>query len=392
MDYYSLMNTRARELKPSGIRKYFDLIGMDDVIALGVGQPDFPMPERARVITQASLDDGHVPYTANAGVLSLREAICDYLDRRFDLHFDPVEETLVTVGGSEAIDLMLRTVINPGDEVIVPEPTFVCYGPLAELCGGVKVSLPLRMEDDFRLTPEALHRVLTPRTKVLVLPFPTNPTGGVMSREDLEAIGEVLEGTNVLVLSDEVYAELTYTGGHVSAASIPSLKDRTVLVSSTSKPYAMTGLRMGYACGPAPIIAAMTRVHQYGIMSAPTTAQIAAEAALRACDDDIEIMKASYDRRRRIMLEGFERMGLPCYEPKGAFYVFPCIRQSGLSSEEFCDRLLNEGRVAVVPGDAFGESGEGYIRICYAYAEEDLREALRRMEIFWKRVTQCAAE
>jgi len=392
MDYLNLLNTHARAMKPSGIRKYFDLIGMDDVIALGVGQPDFPMPERARIITQASLDDGHVPYTANAGVLSLREAICDYLERRFELHYDPKEETLVTVGGSEAIDLMLRTVLNPGDEVIVPEPTFVCYGPLAELCGGVHVSLPLREEDDFRLTPEALRRVLTPRTKVLVLPFPTNPTGGVMGREDLEAIGEVLEGTNVLVLSDEVYAELTYTGHHVSAASIPSLKERTVLVSSTSKPYAMTGLRMGYACGPAPIISAMTRVHQYGIMSAPTTAQIAAEAALRACDSDIEIMKESYDRRRKLMLEGFAQMGLPCYEPKGAFYVFPCIRESGLTSEEFCDRLLNEGRVAAVPGDAFGKSGEGYIRICYAYAEENLREALRRMEIFWKRVTQNNAK
>ena len=392
MDYHRLLNSTVREMRPSGIRKYFDLLdGMEDVITLGVGQPDFPVPEIVREAELAATEDGHLPYTANAGTMELREAISGYLSRRFDLHYEPENELVVTVGGSEAIDLMLRAVLNPGDEVIVPEPTFVCYGPLANLCGGVAVPLATTAADGFKLTPDALRAAITPRTKVLVLPFPTNPTGAILTRDDLAAIAEVLEGTDILVLSDEVYAELTFSGRHVSIASLPGMRERTVVVSSASKCFAMTGARLGYAAGPAPLIAAMTRIHQYGIMSAPTIAQIAAAKAFSSCDADIERMKLSYDRRRCLMLGGFASMGMPCREPQGAFYLFPDISASGLSSEEFCDRLLMEGRVAAIPGTAFGASGEGHIRICYAYAEERLCEALRRMAIFWRKVTGLAA-
>ncbi|MEA4823086.1 MAG: aminotransferase class I/II-fold pyridoxal phosphate-dependent enzyme [Clostridiaceae bacterium] len=392
MDYQNLFNTTVLEMRPSGIRKYFDLLdGMEDVITLGVGQPDFPVPEVVRMAQLSAMEDGHVPYTANAGTMELRESISGYLSRRFDLHYAPEHELLVTVGGSEAIDLTLRAVLNPGDEVIVPEPTFVCYGPLARLCGGVVVPLVTTAKEGFKLTPEALRAAITPRTKVLVLPFPTNPTGAIMTRDELSAIAEVLEDTDILVLSDEVYAELTYTGHHVSPASLPAMRDRTVVIGSASKNLAMTGARLGYAAAPAPIIAAMTRIHQYGIMSAPTVAQIAAAKAFASCDADIERMRLSYDRRRCLMLGGFASMELPCREPQGAFYLFPDISASGLTSEEFCDRLLTEGRVAVIPGTAFGDSGEGYIRICYAYAEEKLYEALRRIAIFWRKVTGLAA-
>lgn len=386
MNYQNLLNTTVSDLKPSGIRKYFDLSDMPDVIALGVGQPDFPLTPAVRTASVRAILDGHVQYTANAGLLELRRAICHYLSRRFDVFYHPEEETLVTVGGSEAIDLMLRCVINPGDEVIVPEPTFVCYGPLAEVCGGKKVTVTTREEDEFKLTPDALRAAITPRTKVLVLPFPTNPTGGIMEKRDLEAVASILKGTDILVLADEVYAELTYDRQHVSAASIPGLRERTVLVSSTSKPYAMTGMRVGFACGPAPIIGAMTRLHQYAIMSAPTTGQYAAVAAFKACDTDVDAMRESYDYRRRMMVKGLNEIGMTCHNPRGAFYVFPSIKACGLSSEEFCDRLLYEGRVAVVPGNAFGECGEGYVRICYAYAETDLEEALVRMGAFWKKI------
>ncbi|NMA08739.1 MAG: aminotransferase class I/II-fold pyridoxal phosphate-dependent enzyme [Clostridiales bacterium] len=392
MDYSYLFNKAVRGMQPSGIRKYFDLLeGYEDVITLGVGQPDASVPPVVRAAAVGAITDGYVPYTANAGLFSLREAVCGYLSRRFSLCYCPESETLITVGGSEAIDLMLRAVLNPGDEIIVPEPTFVCYTPLAELCGAVCIPVTLRAEDRFRLTPEALKKALSPRTKLLVLPFPTNPTGGIMTHDDLVKIADVLDGTDVLVLSDEVYAELTFSGHHVSPASIPGMRERTVVIGSASKAFAMTGMRIGFAVGPEPLIDAMTRIHQYGIMSAPTTAQIAAVSAFNNCDADIDAMRLSYDRRRCLMLGGFAAMGMPCYPPDATFYLFPDITASGLTSEVFCDRLMEEGRVAVVPGTAFGASGEGFVRICCAYAEENLREALNRIAAFWRKVTERAA-
>ena len=392
MEYQRILSKTVRELPPSGIRRYFGLMeDMEDVINLGVGQPDFPMPPRAQSALRAAAADGHLPYTANAGTPELRQSIAEYLDRRFGLDFDARRELLVTVGGSEAIDLTLRALLEPGDEVIVPEPSFVCYGPLARLAGGVEVPAPTDAAHGFRLTPEALRAAITPRTKLLVLPFPTNPTGAVLSRGELEALGEVLEGTEIMVLSDEVYAELTYGRAHVSPASLPALRPRTVVIGSASKTLAMTGARLGFAAGPEPVIEAMTRIHQYGIMSAPTLAQEAAAQAFASCDADIERMRQSYDRRRCMMLGGFAAMGLPCGEPEGAFYLFPDISASGMSAEEFCEKLLTEARVAAIPGTAFGASGEGHIRICYAYAEEALKEALRRLAIFWSRAVRCAA-
>lgn len=392
MDYRKILNTTVTGLRPSGIRKYFGMLeGMEDVINLGVGQPDFEMPREAQKAILEAASEGHLAYTANAGLPELRESISDYLKRRFELSFRAEDEILVTVGGSEAIDLCLRALLEPGDEVIVPEPTFVCYGPLAKLAGGVEVPVATDAAHGFRLTPEALRAAITPRTKLLVLPFPTNPTGAVMPREALEAIGEVLRGTDIMVLSDEVYAELTFGRRHVSPATIPSLRDRTIVIGSASKTLAMTGARLGFAAGPEPVIAAMTRIHQYGIMSAPTLAQVAAAEAFRSCDENIERMKHSYDRRRCMMMGGFAAMGLPCVEPEGTFYLFPDISASGLTSEEFCERLLREGRVLAIPGNAFGESGEGHIRICYAYSEESLREALRRLAAFWTKVARRAA-
>ena len=383
MDYGKIMCRRVQDIQPSGIRKYFDLLqGMEGGISLGIGEPDFPTPWHIRDAGIYSLEKGFTKYTPNAGLSDLRAAVSRYLKRRFDLEYAAVGQILVTVGGSEGLDLAFRCLLEPGDEVIVPVPSFVCYGPLAEMAGGVPKFLPLKPENEFRLTPEELRAAITPRTKALVLPFPNNPTGGIMAREDLEALAEVLRGTDILVVSDEIYAELTYSRRHVSMANIPDMYERTIVVNGFSKAYSMTGWRLGYVCGPKPVIAAMTKLHQYAIMSAPTTSQYAAIEALNKGDGDIEAMRDEYDGRRRFLVDGFRKLGLSCFEPLGAFYTFPCIKSTGLASEEFCDRFLAEQRVAVIPGTAFGPGGEGYVRACYAASMHDLDEALKRLEKF----------
>ncbi|HIV02336.1 MAG TPA: aminotransferase class I/II-fold pyridoxal phosphate-dependent enzyme [Candidatus Aphodoplasma excrementigallinarum] len=386
-DIQKILSPVVTGIPPSGIRKFFDIVSeMKDAISLGVGEPDFVTPTHIREAGIASLEDGHTHYTSNSGLAELRREIAAYMKRRFELEYDGMHEVLVSVGGSEAIDLALRAILCPGDEVLVPEPSFVCYKPDTVLAGGVAVPLETKEEDNFALTPETLRAAITPRTKALVLPYPNNPTGGIMTRAEVEAIAEVLEGTNILVISDEIYAELTYGDErHFSIARIPSMRERTLIVSGFSKAYAMTGWRLGYACGPQELIAAMTKIHQFAIMSAPTMSQYAAIAALRDGDDDIERMKREYNRRRRLIVDGFRRMGLSCFEPLGAFYVFPCIRNTGFGSNEFCERLLEEEKVAVVPGNAFGESGEGFVRCSYAYSVEQITEALRRIERFVKR-------
>jgi aminotransferase len=386
IDYDKILSRRAVAIKPSGIRKFFDIAAeMDDVISLGVGEPDFKTPWNIRRAGIESLERGHTWYTANSGLIQLREAACGYLKRRFTLEYNPRKELLITVGGSEAIDIAIRALVEPGDEVLVVEPSFVCYTPIAELTGGVPVPIATRAEDAFRLTPEQLKAAITPRTKLLILPFPSNPTGAVMRRAHLEAIAEVLRGTNIMVLSDEIYAELTYGDErHISFAEIDGMKERTILVQGFSKSYAMTGWRLGYAAGPAPVIAQMTKIHQFSIMCAPTTSQYAAIEALKNGDADIEEMRGQYDMRRRLLVDGLNRMGLDCFSPEGAFYVFPSIRSTGLSSNDFCMRLLEAERVAVVPGDAFGESGEGFVRISYSYSVNHLLEALKRIDRFLK--------
>ncbi len=386
MDYEKLISAGARAMRPSGIRKFFDIAAqIEGCISLGVGEPDFKTPWTVRDAGIRSLEKGRTWYTANAGLAELRQEICTYLARRMGLSYEPAE-TLVTVGGSEAIDLIVRTLINPGDEVIIPEPCFVCYDPITTLTGGVPVPVALRREDDFRLRADALAAAITPKTKLLIFPFPANPTGAVMRKEDLEPIAEVLRGTDIIVLADEIYAELTYGGRHVSIASLPGMKERTVLVSGFSKTYAMTGWRLGYACGPREVIGVMTKVHQSAVMCAPTTSQYAAVAALRRCDADIEAMRAEYDMRRRMLVSRLNGMGLACFEPQGAFYAFPSIKGTGLSSEEFCEGLLRSQRVAVVPGSAFGASGEGHVRISYSYSVGYLDEALRRIERFLQEI------
>ncbi len=384
MDYNSILCRRIQNVPPSGIRKFFDLLeGMEDSISLGVGEPDFQTPWHIRDAGIYSLEKGFTKYTPNAGLSDVRKGISAYLARRFDLHYDPQGQVLVTVGGSEAIDLAFRCMLEPGDEVIVPVPSFVCYGPLASMYHGVPVLVETKAEDEFRLTPEELKAAITPKTKVLVLPFPNNPTGGIMARADLEAIAEVLRGTNIMVLSDEIYAELTYGGErHVSIASLPGMAERTVVINGFSKAYSMTGWRLGYACGPREIIAAMTKLHQYGIMSAPTTSQYAAIEALENGDKDIAEMQQEYDGRRQFLLNGFRRLGLECFEPKGAFYMFPSIQSTGMTSEEFCEAFLKAERVACIPGSAFGPGGEGFIRCCYAASMKNLGTALERLERF----------
>ena len=383
MNYDQILNQKIQGIKPSGIRKFFDILEeMTDAITLGIGEPDFVTPWHIRDAGIYSLERGHTKYTSNAGMLELRREIANYLKRRFDLSYDYTSQVLVTVGGSEAIDLSLRCLINPGDEVIIPTPSFVCYGPLTEMAGGVPVYVELKAENQFRLTPEELKAAITPKTKVLVLPFPCNPTGGVMERKDLEALVPILKDTNIMVLSDEIYAELTYGQHHVSPANLTQLYDRTVVVNGFSKSHAMTGWRMGYVCAPKPIVAAMTKLHQFGIMSAPTTSQYAAIEAMRNGDGDIEKMRDEYDGRRRYLVEGLRRIGLPCFEPKGAFYVFPDIRGTGLSSDDFCERFLMEEKVAVISGSAFGAGGEGFVRCCYATSMKDIAEALTRMDNF----------
>ena len=383
MNYDSIVAQRIQNIKPSGIRKFFDILEeMTDAISLGIGEPDFVTPWHIRDAGIYSLERGHTKYTSNAGMLELRREIANYLRRRFDLEYDYAKQILVTVGGSEAIDLALRCMLNPGDEVIIPVPSFVCYGPLTEMAGGVPVYVELKEETQFRLTPQQLKDAITPKTKVLVLPFPSNPTGGIMERRDLEAIADVLRGTDIMVLSDEIYAELTYGQRHVSMANLTDMYERTVVVNGFSKSHAMTGWRMGYVCAPQPIIAAMTKLHQFGIMSAPTTSQYAAIEAMRNGDRDIQHMREEYDSRRRYLVENLNRIGLTCFEPKGAFYVFPCIRSTGLSSEEFCERFLMEEKVAVIPGTAFGAGGEGFVRACYASSMRDLAEAVSRLDNF----------
>lgn len=386
LDINSILNPVVRDIPPSGIRKFFDIAAeMDDAISLGVGEPDFVTPWHIRDEGIYSLEKGMTYYTSNAGLKELRAEICTYLNRRFSLSYDPLTQVLVTVGGSEAIDLCIRSVIQNGDEVIIPEPCFVCYKPITQLAGGVPVTIETKAENDFRLTADELRSAITPKTKLLILPFPNNPTGGVMSRSDLYELAEVLRGTDIIVLADEIYAELTYgEEKHFSIAQIPEMYERTVLVSGFSKAYAMTGWRLGYACGHPALIKAMTKVHQFAIMSAPTTAQYAAIEALKNGDEDIEMMRNEYDMRRRVIVQGFNDMGLSCFEPKGAFYAFPSIKSTGLSSDEFCERCLREKKVAVIPGNAFGSSGEGFIRCSYAYSIENINEALNRIEAFVK--------
>lgn len=358
---------------------------MEDAISLGVGEPDFVTPWHIRDEGIYSLEKGMTYYTSNSGLKELREEICNYLNRRFSLKYGAKSQVLVTVGGSEAIDLCIRSLVQPGDEVIIPEPSFVCYKPIAQLAGGVPVTIETKAENNFRLTADELKAAITPKTKLLVLPFPNNPTGGVMDKQDLEEIAEVLKDTNVLVLSDEIYAELTYGDKrHFSIAQIPDMYERTILVSGFSKAFAMTGWRLGYACAHPELIKIMTKVHQFAIMSAPTTAQFAAIEAMRNGDEDIEMMRSEYDMRRHVMVKGFNDMGLDCFEPLGAFYTFPSIKSTGLSSDEFCERCLREKKVAVIPGTAFGECGEGFIRCSYAYSIDSINEALNRIEAFVK--------
>ena len=384
MDYDKLIAPAAKAMRPSGIRKFFDLAAeMPECISLGVGEPDFKTPWAVREAGIESLEHGRTRYTSNAGLKELRAEISRYLERRMGLRYDPMRQILVTVGGSEAIDMCIRTLIQPGDEVIIPEPCFVCYEPITTLSGGVPVHVACRQEDEFRLRADALKAAITPRTKLVIMPFPNNPTGAVMEWEDLEAVAEVLRDTNVMVLSDEIYAELNYgLRPHVSIASLPGMAERTIVVNGFSKSHAMTGWRMGYVCGPAPILQQMLKLHQFGIMSAPTTSQYAAIEAMRNGDVDIEKMRDEYDGRRRYLVEGLRRIGLPCFEPKGAFYVFPDIRGTGLTSDEFCERFLMEEKVAVISGAAFGPGGEGFIRCCYATSMKDIAEALTRMDNF----------
>lgn len=379
-----LINPKVAGLAPSGIRKLFDVAqSMSGVISLGVGEPDFDTPWHIRNVGIRSLEKGRTQYTSNAGLKELKQEISVYLKRRFNLEYNADNQVIVTVGGSEAIDLAMRTVICPGDEVLVPSPSFVCYGPIATLAGGVPVPVYTRQEDNFKLTPGLLKKYITPKTKMLVLPFPNNPTGAIMTRPELEAIAEVLRDTDITILSDEIYAELTYgKERHVSIAEIDGMKDRTILVSGFSKAYAMTGWRLGYVCAYADFTATMLKVHQYALMCAPTTSQFAAVEALRNGDKDIEMMRQEYDYRRRIIVDGFNSMGLTCFEPEGAFYCFPCIKSTGMTSQEFCQELLMESKVALVAGDAFGESGEGYIRASYAYSIEHIKTALERIEKF----------
>ncbi|MBS7175384.1 MAG: aminotransferase class I/II-fold pyridoxal phosphate-dependent enzyme, partial [Clostridiales bacterium] len=362
MDYQTILSKRVQQVKPSGIRKFFDIANeMEGVISLGVGEPDFKTPFAIRAEGIRTLERGKTWYSANAGLMELRTEICRYLERRFGLSYEPKSDVFVTVGGSEAIDLCLRALVDPGEEVLIPEPSFVCYTPLVEMIGGVPVPIETKAENQFRLTKEELLEKVTDKTKVLVLPYPNNPTGGVMRKEHLEEIAEVLRERNIMVLSDEIYAELTYNGKHVSIASIEGMKERTVVVNGFSKAYAMTGWRLGYAAGPAPVIKQMVKIHQFAIMCAPTTSQYAAVEALRNGDESIEKMATEYNMRRRLIVNEFNRLGLPTFEPEGAFYIFPCIKSTGLTSEEFCEKLLFSQKVAVVPGTAFGNSGEGFI-------------------------------
>ena len=384
------LSDRTVALKPSGIRKFFDVVSeMPDAISLGVGEPDFDTPWHIRDVGIYSLEKGRTFYTSNSGLLELRSEICRYLKRKYDLSYNPKDEVLITVGGSEAIDIALRAMINTGDEVIIPQPSYVSYEPCAILANAKPVIINLKNENEFRLTAAELEEAITDKTKVVIMPFPNNPTGAIMERKDLEAVAEVIIKHDLYVISDEIYAELTYSdSGHVSIASIPGMLERTIVINGFSKSYAMTGWRLGFACGPKKIIEQMTKIHQFAIMCAPTTSQYAAIEALRHGDDDVKEMCEAYNQRRRYLLHTFKQMGLPCFEPFGAFYVFPCIKEFGMSSDEFALRLLEEEKVAVVPGTAFGDSGEGFLRISYAYSIESLKEAIGRIESFIGRLRE----
>ena len=384
IDYSSVLSSTVVGLKKSGIRKFFDLLdGRKDVVGLTVGQPDFVTPLHIREAGIESLREGKTYYTSNAGMPELRQEIAAYLKRRFDISYKP-EETVVTVGGSEAIDLAIRAVTEPGDEIIIPTPCFVCYEPIARVCGAVPVTIKTTAKDRFKLTPEALRAAITPRTKMLVLPYPNNPTGAILTREELEGIAEVLRDTNIVVLSDEIYAEMTYGKKHVSIASLEGMHERTIIASGFSKAYAMTGWRMGYIAAPLPLAEQMLKLHQYAIMCAPTTSQFAAIEALKNGDEDVAMMVGEYDRRRRYIYQGFRDMGIEVFEPEGAFYIYPEVGTFGIDAEEFCERLLNEYKCAIVPGTAFGEGGERFARVSYAYSVQHISEALNRIEAFVK--------
>ena len=373
----------VKNMPPSGIRKYFDMVNeMESVISLGVGEPDFVTPWNVREAGIYSLEKGHTHYSSNAGFIELREEIAKYLDRRFKVQYNPKDEILVTVGGSEAIDLALRALAGPGDEVIIPEPSFVAYKGCTAFTGATAVTIDLKAENDFKLTKEELENAITEKTKVLILPFPNNPTGAIMTRDELAPLVEVLKDKDIMILSDEIYGELSYDGDHVSIATFPEVKDKTIIVNGFSKAYAMTGWRLGYATGHPVIIDAMKKIHQYGIMCSPTTAQYAAIEALKNGDDSVKEMAREYNRRRRVISNGFKKMGLECFEALGALYVFPCIKSTGMTSDEFCEKLLLEERVLAVPGSAFGECGEGYIRACYAASMDDIKEAVERITRF----------
>ena len=388
VNYNRILNPCVSSIKPSGIRKFFDIAEtMQDVISLGVGEPDFPTPWKIRRAGIISLENSRTRYTSNSGLEDLRREIARYVKTKYDLTYDYKDEILITVGGSEAIDAAIRAVVCPGDEVIIPQPSYVCYEPMTLLAGGVPVIIKTDAEHEFKLTPEALLSRLTPKTKVLILPYPCNPTGGIMEREDLEKIAEILRERDILVISDEIYAELTYGGKrHVSIASLDGMAERTIVVNGFSKAFSMTGWRMGYACGPAPIMREIRKIHQYAIMCAPTTSQYAAIEALRSCDANVMEMREEYDMRRRLIVSGFNKLGLTCREPKGAFYAFPSIASTGMTSEEFCEKLLYSKKVAVVPGPAFGEGGEGFIRASYCYSVEHITEALRRIGEFLEEI------
>jgi len=387
INYNSVLSENVKSLAPSGIRKFFDVLEeMKDAVSLGIGEPDFVTPLHIRESGIHSLENGQTYYTGNAGLSVLREEIAKYLHRRFDLKYGYEHEVIVTVGGSEAIDLAIRALVNPGDEVIVPIPSFVCYGPITTLAGGTPIYIETKAENEFRLTAEELRAAITPKTKALILPYPSNPTGAVMAKSDLEAVAEVLRGTDIMIISDEIYSELTYGQEHVSIASLDGMHERTVYIGGFSKSHAMTGWRMGFACGPADVITQMLKIHQYAIMSSPTTSQYAAITAMQDGDADVQNMRKEYDQRRIHLLNGLRNMGLECFEPRGAFYMFPSIKCTGLSSTEFCERLLLTEKVAVIPGNAFGSCGEGFVRICYASSMEKIGIALERMEKFINKI------
>lgn len=381
------LSKKIVDIQPSGIRKFFDLVSsIPDAISLGVGEPDFGTPWRIREEGIYSLERGRTFYTSNAGLKELKEEIGKYLQRKINVSYDPNSEIIVTVGGSEGIDIALRAMLDPGDEVLIPQPCYVSYLPCTVLADGVPVTIPLKEENEFRLTAEELEAAITPRTKILVLPFPNNPTGAIMTKEDLEPVAELVKKYDLYVLSDEIYSELTYKTEHVSIASLPGMRERTLVINGFSKGFAMTGWRLGYICGPEIITEQMLKIHQFAIMCAPTNSQYAAIEGLRNCEDEVSQMRTSYNQRRRYLLSEFKKIGLKCFEPFGAFYVFPCIKEFGMTSEEFAERFLEEEKVAVVPGTAFGECGEGFVRISYAYSLEDLKEAVGRFERFIERL------